>query len=95
MLIQESTWHGVDLPVAFEAFEDWTDMVLWVFIHHPELFRIGALFFNADAISTRSWQQWKGYAPEKPADDEAACEALGRSLMDYFVRTQGRGRHYK
>lgn len=94
-LIQESTWHNVDLPAAFEAFEDHTDMVLWVLINYPDLFRVGALFFAADAISSRSWQKWKSLPEQKPFDDQAACDALGASLADYYRKNEGRGRHCK
>ena len=95
VLIQEGEWHELDLAATFQTLDDQTDMVMWTFLNHPDVFRVSTLFYSADSIPSRSWQKWKGLPQRVPADDPTACRSLEDSLRAYFVRNEGRGRHCK
>jgi hypothetical protein len=90
-LIEEGTFHGVDLAAALGRRVGFYHKAMWAYLNHPSIFNVASLFVTADALPGRYWLKHKGLPRKAPDTSAAATRALAAGLSKFYRTTQGRG----
>jgi hypothetical protein len=92
-LVEEASFQGVGLASELDRFEGLHSKAMWAFLFRQPVFNVARLFTVADGMGRRHWACHKDMPTKEPDTSEEAQRSLGRALSDYYLRTQGRGRH--
>jgi hypothetical protein len=90
-LIEEGASHGVDLAAALKRYVGFCHKAMWVYVNHPSIFAVAALFASADGLPGRYWLRHRGLPRKAPDTSAAATQALAAGLSKFYRTTQGRG----
>ncbi|MEN6521141.1 MAG: hypothetical protein ABFD46_08335 [Armatimonadota bacterium] len=92
-LIQEAeeSYPALDLAGALSEMNGFYEKAFWVFIEHPEVFRIARII---DGFSTRSAVKQIGFPLLPGEPDKESTEKLGEALSAYYLKKDGRGQGY-
>ena len=99
-IIDEASYHGLDLSEALSEMDDHLDAAFWTFLNHPVVFDVASQFNHADNLPGRSWRKRIDLPIESPSTDADSEKRLGEEIACYYRRKEGRGRichveHYK
>lgn len=92
-LIDECTFHGVDIVVEWEreGLISFRDRILWVALNHRRAFEVAGIINHAHALSQRFWRK-RGNMPQRDPDvSPEAIERFREAISAFFRQTQGRG----
>jgi hypothetical protein len=90
-LIEEGSFHRVDLAAALEQCEGFYHKAMWAYLNHPSIFNVASLFVSADGLPGRYWLKHRGLPRKAPDTSAAATRALAAELSEFYRTTQGRG----
>lgn len=87
----EESYPALDLMGEFSKMNGFYEKSFWVFINHPEVFRISRII---DGFNSKSAIKQTGFPllPEEP--DDGSSEKLGKALSAYYLKKDGRGQGY-
>ena len=88
LLIEEADFHNIDLLPTFEPIKNHYGKAFWVFLNHPEVFKVASDFDYMDR--TGSWSSRKVGAGLVPAVEEKDKQKLTDSVSEFYKK-QGRG----
>lgn len=90
ILEEASFYHNLDLSDDFEQMENYYERTMWVFLNHPQIFKVASDFDYMDRVG--GWK--RRYVGEglQPAIEEDDLGNLAKE-MSKFYKKQGRGRH--
>lgn len=92
-MLDEASFHGLDLLLEFEEMSGFHDKALWTMLEHPRIVDIAARFREAELFPDSYWvRRREGELGADPRDDDEACAELAQALASYFRLKQGRGR---
>lgn len=85
---------GEKLAPDFDALEGQIARILWVRIHHPDIFESAVVLNHSDTLNGRYWRTHADYPKnDKPKTDDKALKAFGKALSAFYKERQGRGKH--
>lgn len=90
-IIEEGTFHELDLAKKLEKIDGLYLKALWTFLEHPQVFKVATLFNHADNLNVRYWRKRKDIPKNAPRVDSESLGDLGAELSKYYRTTQGRG----
>lgn len=94
VLVDEGRRRRFDLANDLEAMESRCDKALWVFLHHPDVWRPAVLFAQADRLSVgRSWTKRDDMPKVEPGTGEEDIRKFEGALSAYYRESQARGHH--
>ena len=90
-LIEEGTFHGLDLATELEPLANFRDKAMYVSITYPNVFQVAGIINHAHALSRRYWRH-RGNMPMRQPDVSSAAVAQFRDAISaYFRQNEGRG----
>jgi hypothetical protein len=90
-LIEEGTFHHLNLTPALEQHEGFYDKAMWAYLDHPSIFNVASLFVSADGLPGRYWVRQKSLSRKTPHTSAQASRAFANALSEYYKSEQGRG----
>jgi hypothetical protein len=92
ILIEQAVFMGQDIAGELEQFDSRYDKVLWILLHHPNIWEKAAVLTHAENLHKRFWFR-RCHLPQKAPDtSESAMASLKRNVSTFFWQTQGRGK---
>ena len=91
-LIEEGQFHGLDLATELQAFANYRDKALHVWLNHPRVFQVAGTLNHAHALPQRFWQK-RGNMPVVQPDVAEAGIARFREAISAYYRREGRGQN--
>jgi len=90
-LIEEGTFHGLDLAPQLEQFPDFRDKAMYVAITHPRVFQVAGTINRAHSLSRRYWRHRGNMPLAQPDVSPVAINQLKDAISAYFRQNEGRG----
>ena len=91
-LIEEGQFHGLDLAAELEAFPNYRDKALHVWLNHPRVFQVAGTLNHAHALPQRFWHK-RGNMPTVQPDVAESGIARFREAISAYYRREGRGQN--
>jgi len=92
-ILDEASYHHVDVTDAFESMPGFFDKALWTFLEHQGVAEVAYRFCEAERFPASYWvRRREGLLGTQPRDDADALTKLGEALASYFRLKEGRGR---
>jgi hypothetical protein len=90
-IIDEGTFHNLDLAAELQAFPSYRDKALYVAVAHPRVFQVAGTINHAHSLSRRFWRH-RGNMPHRQPDvSPVAIEEFRDAISAYFRQNEGRG----
>jgi hypothetical protein len=90
-IIDEGTFHSLDLATELEPFEDHRDKAMHVAITHPRVFQVAGTINRAHSLSRRYWRH-RGNMPQvQPDVSPEGIADFSSAISAYFRQNEGRG----
>ncbi len=87
----EESYPDLDLAGALAEMNGFFEKAFWVFIKHPEVFRIARII---DGFNAKSAVKQTGFPLMSDEPDDESAEKLGKALSAYYLKKDGRGQGY-
>jgi len=90
-IIDEGTFHGLDLATELEPFPNFRDKAMHVAIQYPRVFEVAGTINRAHSLPRRYWKH-RGNMPQiEPDVSQASLDGFRDAISAYFRQNEGRG----
>jgi hypothetical protein len=90
-IIDEGTFHGLDLAAELEQFPDFRDKAMHVAVMYPRVFQVAGTINHAHSLSRRYWRHRGNMPLVQPDVSPAAIDTFRHAISAYFRQNEGRG----
>lgn len=90
-IIDEGTFHGLDLASELQHLQNYRDKAMHVAIVHPRVFEVAGQINHAHSLSRRYWQRRVGMPQTQPIVTPDAIGRFKNAISAYFRQNEGRG----
>lgn len=90
-IIDEGTFHGLDLATELESFQNFRDKAMHVAINHPRVFQVAGTINHAHSLSRRYWRHRGNIPFRQPDVSQTALDEFRDAISAYFRQNEGRG----
>ena len=90
-IIDEGTFHGLDLAADLESLESFRDKAMYVALNHPRVFQVAGTINHAHSLSRRYWKHRGNMPLRQPDVSQTALDEFRDAISAYFRQNEGRG----
>lgn len=90
-IIDEGTFHGLDLATELEPLPSFRDKALYVGVTYPHVFQVAGTIHHAHSLSLRYWRRRANMPLQQPDVSQAAIGQFQSAISAYFRQHEGRG----
>ncbi len=90
-IIDEGTFHGLDLATELKTFQNFRDKALQVAIEYPQVFQVAGTINHAHSLSRRYWRRRGNMPLRQPDVSQSALDEFRDAISAYFLQNEGRG----
>ena len=93
VLIESARDQNLEIADAIGRRENAHARALWCYMEHSQVFENARTLAHIDALPKKSWETRNGLPRQAIQVTQAAMDELGRSVGEFYRRTQARGEH--
>lgn len=90
-IIDEGTFHGLDLATELESLPNLRDKAMYVAINYPRVFQVAGTIHHAHSLPRRYWKHRGNMPLVQPNVSPEAIEQFRHAISAYFRQNEGRG----
>lgn len=88
-IIDEGSFHGLDLATEIEQFGDFRDKAMYVAISHPRVFQVAGTINRAHSLSRRYWRHRGNMPLVQPDVTPTGINRFAEAISVYFRQNEG------